>query len=197
VTPAPNKKNRKTIRTIPQERTPAQEQDPKVRATNFAEVACGYTLEEVWREAERCLMCPDEPCIRGCPVEIDIPEFIAKITEKNLHVGARARTLPAHPRPPWQPTRRAGIDQRRVAKDGRAGAREHRGEIWLDPSSRLFVPNRTSQHARSRGSRRRIGASAHRRRVLVYFPRKNSLGNRGDRPSRCVPRLDSALADSG
>ena len=62
-----------------------QEQDPKVRATNFAEVGCGYTLEEVWREAERCLMCPDEPCIRGCPVEIDIPGFIAKITEKNLH----------------------------------------------------------------------------------------------------------------
>jgi glutamate synthase (NADPH/NADH) small chain len=81
----PNRKKRKTIRTIPQERTPMQEQDPKVRATNFAEVGCGYTLEEVWREAERCLMCPDEPCIRGCPVEIDIPGFIAKITEKNLH----------------------------------------------------------------------------------------------------------------
>jgi glutamate synthase (NADPH/NADH) small chain len=83
VSPAKNKK-RKTIRTIPQERTPAREQDPKVRAANFAEVACGYTLEEVWREAERCLMCPDEPCIRGCPVEINIPEFIAKLTEKNL-----------------------------------------------------------------------------------------------------------------
>ncbi len=60
------------------------EQRPEVRATNFAEVACGYTLEETLREAERCLLCPDEPCIRGCPVEIDIPEFIAKITEKNL-----------------------------------------------------------------------------------------------------------------
>ena len=66
---APPKK-KSTIRTIPQERTPMQEQDPKVRATNFAEVACGYTLEDALREAERCLFCPDEPCIRGCPVEI-------------------------------------------------------------------------------------------------------------------------------
>ena len=76
---------KKTIRTIPQERTPMQTQDPQVRATNFAEVACGYTLEEALREAERCLFCPDEPCVRGCPVEIDIPGFILKITEKNLH----------------------------------------------------------------------------------------------------------------
>ena len=76
---------KKTIRTIPQDRTTMQEQDPQVRVTNFAEVACGYTLEEALREAERCLFCPDEPCIRGCPVEIDIPEFILKITEKNFH----------------------------------------------------------------------------------------------------------------
>jgi glutamate synthase (NADPH) small chain len=76
---------RKTIRTIPQERTPMQEQDPNVRATNFAEVACGYTLEEALREAERCLLCPDEPCIRGCPVGIDIPGFILKITQKSPH----------------------------------------------------------------------------------------------------------------
>ncbi len=61
-----------------------QEQDAKVRAANFAEVACGYTLDEALREAERCLFCPDEPCIRGCPVEIDIPEFISKISEKDL-----------------------------------------------------------------------------------------------------------------
>ncbi len=76
---------KKTIRTIPQERTPMPEQDAQLRVTNFHEVACGYTLEDALREAERCLFCPDEPCIRGCPVEIDIPEFILKITEKNFH----------------------------------------------------------------------------------------------------------------
>ena len=76
---------KKTIRTIPQERTPAREQDPVVRARNFAEVNCGYRLEDALREADRCLMCPEQPCVSGCPVNIDIPVFIRKITEKNFH----------------------------------------------------------------------------------------------------------------
>ncbi len=75
---------KKTIRTIPQERTPMREQDAKARAKNFEEVACGYNVEEASREADRCLMCPDEPCISGCPVGINIPGFIQKITERNL-----------------------------------------------------------------------------------------------------------------
>ena len=61
-----------------------REQDPAVRAKNFEEVACGYSLEEALRESERCLLCPDEPCISGCPVGINIPGFIQKIGEKNL-----------------------------------------------------------------------------------------------------------------
>jgi glutamate synthase (NADPH/NADH) small chain len=76
---------KKTIRTIPQERTPMREQPAAERRHNFAEVACGYTLEQAQREAERCLLCPDQPCVRGCPVSIDIPNFIQKITEKNYH----------------------------------------------------------------------------------------------------------------
>ncbi|HET7699348.1 MAG TPA: NADPH-dependent glutamate synthase [Candidatus Limnocylindria bacterium] len=75
---------KRTIRTIPQERTPMAEQPPAERARNFSEVACGYTLTEALREAERCLLCPDEPCVRGCPVGIDIPGFIAKIAERDL-----------------------------------------------------------------------------------------------------------------
>lgn len=75
---------KKTIRSIPQERTPMREQDAKARAKNFEEVACGYNLEEASREADRCLMCPDEPCITGCPVGINIPGFIQKVTERNL-----------------------------------------------------------------------------------------------------------------
>jgi len=74
---------KKTIRTIPQERTPMREQDPRLRAKNFAEVNCGYSVEEASREAERCLLCPDQPCVRGCPVGIDIPGFIAKISGKD------------------------------------------------------------------------------------------------------------------
>jgi len=75
---------KKTIRTIPQERTPMREQDALVRAGNFEEVARGYSLEDALRESERCLLCPDQPCIAGCPVGIDIPGFIQKIGEKNL-----------------------------------------------------------------------------------------------------------------
>jgi glutamate synthase (NADPH/NADH) small chain len=77
--------NKKTIRTIPQARTPAQEQDPRERVRNFEEVSLGYRLEEALVEAERCLQCADEPCVRGCPVGIDIPGFIRKITEKHYH----------------------------------------------------------------------------------------------------------------
>jgi glutamate synthase (NADPH/NADH) small chain len=76
---------KKTIRTIPQARTPVREQDPKVRARNFSEVSLGYGLEEALVEADRCLQCADEPCVRGCPVGIDIPSFIRKITEKHHH----------------------------------------------------------------------------------------------------------------
>jgi glutamate synthase (NADPH/NADH) small chain len=76
---------KKTIRTIPQARTPVQEQDPRERARNFEEVSLGYRLEEALVEAERCLQCADEPCVRGCPVGIDIPGFIQKISDKHYH----------------------------------------------------------------------------------------------------------------
>jgi len=76
---------KKTIRTIPQERTAMPEQDPAARAKNFAEVACGYSLEDALREAERCLLCPEQPCVNGCPVAVAIPDFIRKISEKNFH----------------------------------------------------------------------------------------------------------------
>jgi len=77
------RKKKKTIRMIPQARTPAHEQDPKERARNFKEVNCGYLVEDAQLEAERCLMCPDQPCVSGCPVNIAIPDFILKITERD------------------------------------------------------------------------------------------------------------------
>jgi glutamate synthase (NADPH) small chain len=75
---------KKTIRTIPQERTPMPERPAKERAKSFQEVACGYTPENALREAERCLLCADAKCIAGCPVSIDIPEFIRRITAKDF-----------------------------------------------------------------------------------------------------------------
>ena len=76
---------KKTIRTIPQERTAMPEQDAAARAKNFAEVTCGYSLDDALREAERCLLCPEQPCVNGCPVAVAIPDFIRKISEKNFH----------------------------------------------------------------------------------------------------------------
>ena len=51
-------------------------QAPEVRARNFQEVALGYTPEQAIDEANRCLGCKNRSCVAGCPVNIDIPEFL-------------------------------------------------------------------------------------------------------------------------
>ena len=61
---------------IPQQDMP--EQDPLVRAHNMNEVAIGYTAEMAKTEASRCLQCPAKPCMKGCPVAINIPGFLEK-----------------------------------------------------------------------------------------------------------------------
>jgi len=75
---------KRTIRSIPQDRSPLAERPAAERARDFAEVSSGYTLDQAVRESERCLFCPDQPCVRGCPVGIDIPGFIQKIGERDL-----------------------------------------------------------------------------------------------------------------
>jgi glutamate synthase (NADPH/NADH) small chain len=77
-------KKKKTIRSIPQQRTPVRELEPKVRVKNFDEVNCGYSLQEALNESERCLLCPEPACIAGCPVNINIPKFIEQISAKNI-----------------------------------------------------------------------------------------------------------------
>ena len=62
-------------------KTPMPEQDPKVRARNFQEVALGYTEEMAKEEAGRCLNCKNPKCVEGCPVNVRIPEFIKKVAE--------------------------------------------------------------------------------------------------------------------
>lgn len=68
---------------------PMPAQEPAVRATNFDEVALGYTAEDALAEAQRCLQCKDPTCKQGCPVEVDIPEFIAEIKEGRFDEAAR------------------------------------------------------------------------------------------------------------
>jgi len=61
-----------------------REQPPLVRAKNFLEVPNGYTQDEAVEEASRCLSCKSGPCRQGCPVEVDIPAFIALIKERKF-----------------------------------------------------------------------------------------------------------------
>lgn len=62
-------------------KTPMPEQDANVRNKNFKEVSLGYTPEMAIEEAKRCLNCKKPLCVGGCPVNIRIPEFIAKVAE--------------------------------------------------------------------------------------------------------------------
>ncbi len=74
-------------------------QAPEVRRNNFDEVVCGYTAEQAIDEANRCLQCKNPLCVSGCPVQIDIPAFIAKVAggefEAAYQIIARSSSLPA------------------------------------------------------------------------------------------------------
>jgi glutamate synthase (NADPH/NADH) small chain len=70
-------------------RVPVREQDPKVRATNFDEVCYGYNKEEALLEASRCLNCKNPRCMTACPVNLQIPRFIAELAQGNI-AGAAA-----------------------------------------------------------------------------------------------------------
>jgi glutamate synthase (NADPH/NADH) small chain len=81
-------------------------QDPQVRKTNFDEVACGFSEAQARTEAARCLNCPKQFCVSGCPVEVAIPDFIklikngdfsgaaAKVKEKNSLPAICGRVCP-------------------------------------------------------------------------------------------------------
>ena len=74
-------------------------QDPAVRAHNFDEVALGYTAEVAIAEASRCLHCKNKPCVNGCPVNIEIPDFIRHIKDGDFEgayqVIHKSSSLPA------------------------------------------------------------------------------------------------------
>ena len=74
-------------------------QAPDVRNKNFQEVALGYTEELAIKEAKRCLNCKNRPCTLGCPVNVRIPEFIAKVAEGKFEeayeIITKENSLPA------------------------------------------------------------------------------------------------------
>ena len=80
-------------------KNPIPTQEPEIRAHNFDEVAMGYSDEIAIEEANRCLNCKNMPCVNGCPVNIHIPEFIAKIREGDFEgayqIISQSSSLPA------------------------------------------------------------------------------------------------------
>ena len=80
-------------------KTPVREQDPRVRRRNFDEVSLGYNLQEAMQEANRCLQCKKPMCVTGCPVNVQIPRFIAALkegeVEKALQIIRETNNLPA------------------------------------------------------------------------------------------------------
>ena len=78
---------RKLKLKIPRQDMP--EQDQKLRVSNYQEVPYGYTSELALLEAGRCLQCKDPKCVEGCPVNIDIPSFIALIADEKFDDAAK------------------------------------------------------------------------------------------------------------
>ena len=74
-------------------------QEPDVRNKNFKEVALGYTEQQAIDEAQRCLNCKNKPCTGGCPVQIDIPAFIAEVAKGDFAAAydiiTKSSSLPA------------------------------------------------------------------------------------------------------
>jgi glutamate synthase (NADPH/NADH) small chain len=62
-------------------KVPMPEQAPNIRNKNFLEVALGYTEQMAIEEAQRCLNCKNKPCVQGCPVNVQIPEFISLVAQ--------------------------------------------------------------------------------------------------------------------
>ena len=86
-------------RNMDPKKCPMPSQDPNVRNKNFDEVALGYTYEMAVNEAKRCLNCPKKPCQSACPVQIDIPAFIACVANEDMEgaykVLSASSALPA------------------------------------------------------------------------------------------------------
>jgi homotetrameric NADPH-dependent glutamate synthase len=79
-----NKHNYKKIKDLAPKQTKMPERDHHERSQNFKEVNLGYTLQDALGEAERCIQCAKPTCISGCPVQIDIPNFIRHLVVRDF-----------------------------------------------------------------------------------------------------------------
>lgn len=72
------------VKNMDPKKTEMPVQEPEIRNKNFSEVATGYTEEMAINEAKRCLACKHKPCVKGCPVNVHIPEFISLVADGNF-----------------------------------------------------------------------------------------------------------------
>ncbi len=70
-------------------RQPMPRQEPEIRARNFGEVALGYSAEQARAEADRCIQCLKRNCVEGCPVNVDIPDFIRALRDGDMPEAVR------------------------------------------------------------------------------------------------------------
>ena len=128
-------------------KNPIPEQDPNVRNKNFEEVALGYTVEMAVDEANRCLNCPRPACMQGCPVNVKIPQFIARVREQDFkgayHRDPRGQ-LPARRLRPRLPAGAAVREQVRARHQGRAASAS---AVW-SASSPTGTPRERRRDAR-------------------------------------------------
>ena len=117
---------------------PMPVQDPDVRNKNFKEVALGYTYEMAVNEAKRCLNCKNKPCVSGCPVNIDIPAFIAKVADEDME-GAYA-VLSASSALPAACCSAAASAGLRGIKENSAGAAMAANVAPTPSSTRKMIP---------------------------------------------------------
>lgn len=83
-----DKEQIKQLRKL-KEKHPMPEQAPQERVKNFNEVPFGYDAETAMKEAARCLQCKEAKCVEGCPVEVDIPDFIKLVVEGKFDEGIK------------------------------------------------------------------------------------------------------------
>ena len=80
-------------------KVPMPTRAPALRCRDFMEVTTGYTAEQAIEEAGRCLQCKNKPCTGGCPVQVNIPAFIAEVAKGDFaaayEVISRTSSLPA------------------------------------------------------------------------------------------------------
>lgn len=126
------------------------EQDPRERIRNVNEVPLGYTEEMAAREAQRCLQCKNAPCVKGCPVSIDIPAFIrlilegrcresiAKIKETNILPAVCGRVCPQEEQ--CQKSCVVGKSHKDVAKAVQIGKLERFAADWEASQGEADIP---------------------------------------------------------